>query len=143
MRKLFVVLAGLGVAGILVLYWPSQPNRITKENYDRIRLGMSCSEVEAILGPPGDYRTRLGDTKFHERWQTDLDEYDPTIATWRSPIPGGRAIADWVGDTIRVQVYADDTQRVALCIAVERRRNGHALDNFLWRLNRQWHRWFP
>jgi hypothetical protein len=143
MRKLFVVLAGLGVAGILVLYWPSQPNRITKENYDRIRLGMSCSEVEAILGPPGDYRTRLGDTKFHEGWQADLDEYDPTIATWRMPISGGSVIADWVGDTIRVQVYADDTRGVALSRAVERRRNEHALDDLLWRIKRKWRRWFP
>ena len=132
-RKLLVVLAGLAVlvaAGAVVL-WPEPPSRITRENFDRVREGMTQAEVEAILGPPGDYRTRLGDTKFHEGWLTDLDEYDPTIATWRRPISGGSVIADWVGDTIRVQVYADDTRGVALSSAVERRRNGHALDDLL------------
>ena len=147
-RKLLVVLAGLAVlvaAGAVVL-WPEPPSRITRENFDRVREGMTQAEVEAILGPPGDYRTRLGDTNYdfaEEGWRTDRDEYDPTIATWRRPISGGSVIADWVGDTIRVQVYADDTRGVALSSAVERRRNGHALDDLLWRLKRKWHRWFP
>ena len=63
-RTLLVVLAGLTVvvaAGAVVL-WPRTPSRITLENCNRIREGMSRAEVEAILGPPGDYRTGPGET---------------------------------------------------------------------------------
>jgi hypothetical protein len=145
-RKLLVALAGLAVvaAGAVVL-WPEPPSRITRENFDRIREGMTQAEVEAILGPPGDYRTRLGDTKYQQGWQTDVDEYeDPTIATWNRLLHGGGvSVADWVGDTIWVQVFANDARVVARAFGFERRRNGHALDNLLWRAKRQWHRWFP
>jgi hypothetical protein len=54
-RKLLVALAWLAVvvaAGVVVL-WPRE-NRITQENCDRIKEGMSQAEVEAILGPSGD-----------------------------------------------------------------------------------------
>ena len=57
-RRKLIALAGLAVlvaAGAFVL-WP-RPDRITRANYDRIRMGMSRAEVEAILGPPGDYTT--------------------------------------------------------------------------------------
>jgi hypothetical protein len=63
-RTLLVALAGLPVvvaAGAVVL-WPRTPSRITLENCNRIREGMSRAEVEAILGPPGDYRTGPGET---------------------------------------------------------------------------------
>ena len=55
-RKLLVTLAvGLvaliGVAALVA--WP-RAERITPENFDRIKEGMSRAEVEAILGPPGD-----------------------------------------------------------------------------------------
>jgi hypothetical protein len=55
---LLVALAGLAVviaAGVVVL-WPRE-DRVTRGNFDRIRAGMSRAEVEAILGPPGDYTT--------------------------------------------------------------------------------------
>jgi hypothetical protein len=59
-RKPLVALAGLAVvvaAGVVVLWPRTAPERITRENYDRIRNGMSRAEVEAILGPPRDYST--------------------------------------------------------------------------------------
>jgi hypothetical protein len=57
-RTLLVALAGLAVmvaAGVGAL-WP-RPSRVTGENFDRIEKGMSRAEIEAVLGPPGDYRT--------------------------------------------------------------------------------------
>jgi hypothetical protein len=57
-RTLLVALAGLAVvvaAGAVVL-WPG-PDRITLENLHEIRMGLSLAEVEAILGPAGDYCT--------------------------------------------------------------------------------------
>jgi hypothetical protein len=53
----FGFLVALIVSGASVGF-RSAPATITKENYDRIRLGMTRSEIEAILGPPGDYTTR-------------------------------------------------------------------------------------
>jgi hypothetical protein len=89
-RKLLVALAGLAVvvAAVVVVLWP-RPDRITQENYDRIRVGglwgedwathdnrapvkkgMTRTEVEAILGPPGDYRTGLGEQNWGESRET-------------------------------------------------------------------------
>jgi hypothetical protein len=60
-RSLFIALAGLALlTAAFALVPQSRPNRITRENFDRIRLRMTLSEVEAIIGPPGDYMT--GDT---------------------------------------------------------------------------------
>jgi hypothetical protein len=66
-RTLLVALAGLAVvvgAGTVVL-WP-RADRITLENFDRIKKGMRRAEVEAILGPPGDYTTGPTETTFLE-----------------------------------------------------------------------------
>jgi hypothetical protein len=57
-RKLGWVLAGLAVVvavGAVVL-WP-RPDRITLEHFEQVAEGMTLAEVEAILGPPGDYRS--------------------------------------------------------------------------------------
>jgi hypothetical protein len=58
-RKLFIMLflmAGLAVAASLV--WslvPPEPG-VTAANYHRIKPGMSQTDIEAILGPPDEYR---------------------------------------------------------------------------------------
>jgi outer membrane protein assembly factor BamE (lipoprotein component of BamABCDE complex) len=59
-RRILIVQAGLVVAlfaTVVLLLWP-RPDLITRENIERIREGMSREEMEAILGAPGDYRTR-------------------------------------------------------------------------------------
>jgi hypothetical protein len=50
LAALVVLVVGAFVA------WP-RSDRITRENYDHIRMGMSRAEVEAIPGPSGDYAT--------------------------------------------------------------------------------------
>jgi hypothetical protein len=50
-RTLLVVLAGLAVmvaAGLVVL-WP-RPDRVTRENYDRIIQGMTLAVVQSMMG---------------------------------------------------------------------------------------------
>jgi hypothetical protein len=134
-RKLLVALAGLAVvsaAGVLVL-WP-KPSRVTRENIDRIRDGMSLAEVEAILGPRGDYTT--GPTQLS--MSTDWGDYRPyfdvhdTSANW-----------EWKGDTACL-IMQPGPHRVEYRVVVPmyRVRQGH-LDNLLWRAQRQWDRWFP
>ena len=52
-RRKLIAAVGLVAVGAFVM-WPRM-DRITRENFDRISKGMSRAEVEAILGPPGDY----------------------------------------------------------------------------------------
>jgi hypothetical protein len=135
--KLLVALAGPAVAvavGVVVL-WPTQPNRITQENCDRIKKGMSRAEVETILGPPGDYRTGPGQGVL--AWDPILD------GTTRLNECTNRS--NWAGDTGWVSVEFDNgdgTVRASEFIESKRIAQG-PLENLLWRAKRQWHRWFP
>jgi hypothetical protein len=151
-RTLFVALAGLAVVlavGVVVL-WPSQPNRITQENCDRIKEGMSRAEVEAILGPPGDYRTGPGETGHGSTgnmfW---TPEQIPDVARgtdWskvsQSPDASG-LWAMWFSDSAMVMIGIDDSGTVVFKRVWPRRTTQGPLANLLWRLKRQWHRWFP
>jgi hypothetical protein len=50
-----VVIAAGAVVGFVLL---PQPLRLTQSDFDRLRVGMSRTEVESILRcPPGDYTT--------------------------------------------------------------------------------------
>jgi hypothetical protein len=136
-RKLLVALAGMAVmivAGLVVL-WPTQPNRITQENCDRIKKGMSRAEVETILGPPGDYRTGPGQGVL--AWDPILD------GTTRHNECTNRS--NWAGDTGWVSVdFENGDGTVWASEFIESKRIAqHPLENLLWRAKRQWHRWFP
>jgi hypothetical protein len=126
-HKLLVALAGLAVAvaGAAVVPWPRQ-NRITRENFERIEQGMSRSQVESILGLPGDYRT--GPSAYVEV----LPDYIPTRMEW------------WT-DTLVIIIEFDEA---GLAYEYHRLRLGGTVQqspvtNYIWRLKRQWHRWFP
>jgi hypothetical protein len=147
-RKLFVALAGLTVvaAGAVVL-WP-RADRVTEENFYRLQDGMTRAEVEAILGPPGDYST----------WP--LEYAGPSIAFLNRDIPhpvgefvrvsylssgqGQVAKVEWRGDCQLICVYFNSSGHVHgenFCYVA--RMEQTAFDNLLWRVKRQWHRWFP
>jgi hypothetical protein len=133
-RKLLVVLAGLAAmvaAGVVVL-WPPQ-NRITQENFDRVREGMSRAEVEAILGPPGDYST--GPTNsFHPV---------SVISNDLRRVEIGPYAFDWRSDDLSVHVLFIDSRVVVADAYTNKLVAQSPLDNLLWRAKRQWHRWFP
>jgi hypothetical protein len=63
--RMVLILALAGAAAVAL--WP-RSSRVTRENFERIRKGMSRGEVEAILGTPGDYRTFPTDDKRHHYW---------------------------------------------------------------------------
>jgi hypothetical protein len=133
-------------AGVVVL-WPTSPNRITQENCDRIAKGIRLAEVEAILGPAGDYRTGLGESAFEGGcW---IDDVDGSWPAW-SVLPSGsetgemRKCATWVNDTGIIGIDFDCSDAVlARSFYTRRKVEQSTLDNLLWRLKRQWHRWFP
>jgi hypothetical protein len=156
-RTLLVALAGLAVviaAGVVVV-WQRPLSRITRENCDRIRLGMTRAEVEAILGPPDDYRTGHGESDFGDdsasRWVGDPPGFQHWGLGWFAypnfqPVEGVPTTgmqANWFGDSCRICVVVDDAGRVRDSRVYNRRLTQGPLDNLLWRLKRQWRRWFP
>jgi hypothetical protein len=126
----------LAVTAVAVVLWPEMPSRITRENYDRIRVGMRRSEVEAILGPPGDYRTG----------ENEPDDSLPKGQTWtlfgRHPHRSQRLM--WNTDTACAEMDTDEAGLVlgGVFVAV-RRKDDSAIGRAVWQAKRQWHRWFP
>ena len=72
--------------------------RISRTNYERIELGMTAVEVQDILGPP-----------------TDFDN-SPRYSAMLSGAIRGRSTSeelDWIGSDVMIEVYFDETGRVA------------------------------
>jgi hypothetical protein len=133
--KLLVVLAGLAVvtaAGVVV--WP-RPNRVTAENVERLRVGMTRNEVEAIIGLPGDHSTQetVVMPMTSTSWTDVIGETNRNERKDR-----------WIGDDTWVDVAFDKTGQVTWMQLGKRNVVDHGLfGNLLWRAKRQWHRWFP
>jgi hypothetical protein len=137
-RKLIAAVgpAVLVTAGAFVL-WP-QTNRITRENYERIRDGMSRAEVESLLGAAGDYRT--GPVGY------ETAEYKEAVGRPASILIGGIKPARWFGDYALVEVaFGQDGRALdsesAFYSGVKLPQD--PLDNLVWRAKRVWRRWFP
>jgi hypothetical protein len=133
------VAIGLPLAVVISAVLPGlRPHRVTQENFDRIRKGMTPAEVQAILGPPDDYTT--GPVKQPPPPQTGFAEGEwsykdgaerPTSDTWRSD-----AASIWV-------VYDGSGALVYRSYIPMERIPQSAVDNLLWRARRQWPKWFP
>jgi hypothetical protein len=103
-RTLFVALAGLAVVVVarIVVLWLEPPSRITLKNYGLIQVGMSRSEVEAILGPPGDYTTS----------PTDPDPTWHSLPLAGKPPVDGARITAWRCDTGDINLAFDRQEKV-------------------------------
>jgi hypothetical protein len=133
-RKLRWTLAGLvvPVAVVAFVLWP-RPSRITLQNGNLIRLGMSRQEVLDILGPPGDYST----------YDVDLIYPGPRPhVTLRGTFPDGR-FAEWLSDSA-VVFLSFHGERVTRMEVLEVQIIDHGpFGNLLWRVKRQWRKLFP
>jgi hypothetical protein len=140
-RKLLVALAGLavvGAAGVVVLWQPIDPaSRITQENFERIKAGMTMAEVTAMLGPPGDYKTALSPSRV---------SYGdgPTFGSMMTPVDGPKRVEIWDSDTAFVSIEVDSSDTVRWgTFAPQHVPNDNILNKALGWAKRQWHRWFP
>jgi hypothetical protein len=145
--KWLLLVLGLGlvvviVAGVVVP-WPAV-ERITETNTRRVKSGMSHSEVESILGRPGDYTskpTKPSNTDCEQMFEATGEWFDPPLQDGKQIWPHEEV---WQTDSARAGVYFDSRERV--CASAFKPYVATAqgpLDNLLWRAKRQWHRWFP
>jgi hypothetical protein len=157
-KRLLVPLAGLLALVASFVLCPIPPSRVTRENYDRIREGMTRAEVEAILGPPGDYRT--GRTREASDPLDppcfDIDETAFNADAYYGLSPGGLwEQAWWFGNeayiivVFKSGVVSDprDIPEVGIkgCKSFVRtvKLEHGPLDNLRWRTESQWRKWFP
>ena len=158
-RKLLVVLVGLAVVGAagMVVMWP-RADSITQENFDRILVGMSPAEVEAIFGgPPGDYRSVWTDWPSNAN---EPDEFNCGCANWRAWSVSVRGyeheglLGDtdpstapvtglWFGNDGCIRVHFSPAVVDDMDFLPTVRRERGPVDNLLWRAKRQWRKWFP
>jgi hypothetical protein len=110
---------------------PSPGDQITRENFKRLREGMTRAEVEAIRGvPPGDYTT------------------GPVRVVYMGSARGfGRLRKEWLGDNGHIEMYFSEDDwypgaRRLLFDDVDRFEQTR-FENLSWRLKRQWRKWFP
>jgi hypothetical protein len=143
-----LALAGLAVVAVAASFalWP-RPDRVTRENYDRVKKGMSRTEVEAILGPPGDYST--GPLTFGSPNSAKCLGMDGRLWAKGTPVPGSMALrgvdsAEWRTNEKLMVVHFMESEFVAGAVCHEVSRVDQSpFGNFIWRAKRQWHRWFP
>jgi hypothetical protein len=132
-RKLLAVLAGLAV--LAAGAWP-RSDRITRQNVDSIKDGMSQAEVEAILGPPGDYTT--GPVRWM-RWMS----VDEAVAISGSAYDSETPETSWMADTGMISVRFGSHGVYIKRFADAQKEEQTLPDNLLWRAKRLWRKWFP
>jgi hypothetical protein len=141
-RKLRWVLTGLIVlAGLfLISRWWTRPDW---KNIDRIQSGMTRAEVEALIGcSPGDYGTH----EPHPLFPPGSEIWPPDTVTYFETNGHGVTWLRWTDDSQGFMVEIVDTSgRVTFACdaAVRWGQKAGPLDAFLWRVKRQWRRWFP
>jgi hypothetical protein len=131
-RKLIaaVGLAVLVAVGAVVL-WP-RTDRVTREKFDLLRVGMSRVQVQVILGPPGDSSTV----------ETAYDHYDAAVGKWHPAVSDAADI--WQTDAAEIAVsYSESGTVSGATYSTGCRLDDGPLGNLLWRAKRQWRRWFP
>jgi hypothetical protein len=133
-RRLLLALVAIAVlvAVGMVVPWPRPPDRVTQANCRLVSRGMALAEVEAILGPPGDYRTgpTIWDLNFPP---VRFVNPDPTCE-W----------VHWDGDAASLSVTFNSQRKVLNTYYTPNQSlDKGPLDNLLWRAKRQWRRWFP
>jgi hypothetical protein len=131
------VLGSLACALVLIGAFELRPfpSRITHDNFNHLRQGMTRAEVEAILGPPGVYTT--GPTEVMSVLELLVRVNDSTgvnlMATEKT----------WRSDQVHIVVEFDSERVTWMCLASVARQDQSLGDNLLWRTKRQWQKWFP
>jgi hypothetical protein len=126
-RAVFLVVASLIVlSSSLAWLLVERPSRLTKENIQLIREGISLAEVKAILGEPGDYTTQ------------PLEG----VETWQLTSFGLMRTEVWAGDRGSLAIKFDENDNVfSMSFWPAGPIKMGSIDLLKWRINRMWERW--
>jgi hypothetical protein len=128
MLGLLLILSG-ALGAFAVFLQGSKPDRITKNNCDRIREGMCRTQVEDILGgPSGDYRsvpTVLQDDEPIRGQRYMYREIKPKLERWQGD--SGDIFVVFVNDAVSQAVFAPSSQLEQT-----------SLEYLRWKINRWW-----
>jgi hypothetical protein len=151
-RKLLAAVA-LALVVMAVLAVRPRPDRVTVANFDRIKWRMSRAELEAILGPPGDYRTGPSGLPKYGSYRSGPP---PLPANWGAPV--GAQSADWMeafashpepsplfwyADQYKISVTFGPHGVLSVDIQPLYPREQGRLENLTWRFRRLWWQLFP
>jgi hypothetical protein len=144
-RKLLVVLASaiatLLAASIFVM--EVRRPQVSPENCRRITANMTHSEVEAMLGPPGDYTTGPVEDVGTSPEIAEPLQISPDLSERKVSWQSDRTVY-WHGDNGIIQVSFDPTGHASYkCFVSATKLEQSLLGNLLWRVNRQWRKLFP
>ena len=132
-----VVAAAIPVAFVASVLWP-QSDRITQENFQGLREGMDWSEVKAILGSPGDYRTEP--VAYDDAQRSAY--FRPMMSTDEATEYTLSHTCYWSNDASMVVVSfnrSGEVDRFGWVDAIGPKPD--SLTTFRWRVNRQWYKW--
>jgi hypothetical protein len=132
-----VVLAGAVAAGAVL--FASGPSRITLANFDLIHDGMTLRELEALLGPAGDYATgpTIPQFEFEESVLSFVREVSKNFG------PENRDLAtlqklEWEGDDGFIEVWLDSGIVSRCTFTPTCRAETSTLEFLRWQLERLW-----
>ena len=133
--KLLVALALAGLTVGVCAAWvlATWPSNLTWDKFARLRKGMTLAEVQEVLGPPGDYCAR------RPRYDvTDVLESKSRLKQ------AGREVEVWLYDDAVLTIdFNSDGNAFSIQADSMPTPTANAFDSLVWRLKRQWHRWFP
>jgi hypothetical protein len=132
-----LVVAGMAVVlAVAVAFelWPF-PDRVTADNFDRIRVDMTRPDIRLIFGAPGDYRSGPITPEPRGVRKKVFDEAEFAADCVSDD--------EWVSDNAAIKVFYGRSGTVFAALYFEQERAGEGpLENLSWRANRLWHRWF-
>jgi hypothetical protein len=131
-----VALVAVGTFGL----WP-RPDRVTRENFGRLKPRMIQSEVYAIFGPPGDYTTGpIVEGGITERTTDDTC----TLVVWPIPHFPLPICEVWETDGAQMEVMYSASGELMFSYWISQDKTSQSpLEDLLWRTKRQWRKWFP
>jgi hypothetical protein len=138
---LALVLAAVVAAGVFVCWpRPELPSPVTPEKLARIQRGMSRADVEAILGPPGNYSTGPRRSAGFAMSLDDLHPWHVLRNVSSIEVPPGPPVSypgtDWTDDEGSLTVFFGPEGVHDVMFFPSRRVEQGRWENFLWRAAR-------
>jgi hypothetical protein len=132
-RRLVGWLLLLGAAAALAM-WLARPSTITRQQFGRLRVGITRAEVHAILGPPGEYRS--AESAYDNSPAQPCDRFGKLSADW-----GGGTENWWTDTAVVFMAFDRDGKAYWGHFAPTKRSRDDLRYNLTWRVMHRWGKW--